>query len=44
MRYALRCTVCNGTFLSYEKYEEHIVKYHTDKLGLRMKPKIVRLD
>lgn len=44
MKYMLKCVVCNSTFPSFEKYEKHVVKTHTDRLGLRMKPKIVRVD
>lgn len=44
MKYALKCVLCNNTFPSFEKYEDHIVKNHKDRLDLRMKPKIVRID
>jgi len=44
MKYALKCTLCNDNFPSFEKYEKHIITVHGDRLDLRMKPEIIRVD
>jgi len=43
-KYALRCTLCNERFPSFEKYADHIVTAHKERLDLRMKPEIIRVD
>lgn len=44
MKYALKCTLCNSKFPSFEKYENHIITMHKDRLDLRMKPEIIKVD
>jgi len=44
MKYELKCVVCNSRFPSFEKYENHIITTHKDKLDLRMKPEIIKVD
>jgi hypothetical protein len=44
MKYALKCAICSNKFSSFEKYESHIIEAHKDRLDLRMKPEIVRVD
>ena len=43
-KYVLRCTLCDARFPSFEKYENHVITTHKDRLDLRMKPEIVKLD
>jgi hypothetical protein len=44
MKYALKCTLCNNKFPSFEKYENHVIVAHKDRLDLRMKPDIIKVD
>jgi hypothetical protein len=43
-KFVLRCVLCKSIFPSFERYEEHVVSNHRDRLDLRMKPEIVRAD
>lgn len=43
-KYALKCTLCSSIFPSFEKYENHIITAHKDRLDLRMRPEIIRAD
>jgi len=44
MKYALKCALCNNRFPSFQKYENHIIEAHKDRLDLRMKPEVIRVD
>ncbi|MFQ5969331.1 MAG: hypothetical protein ACE5J2_02395 [Nitrososphaerales archaeon] len=43
-KYALKCSICDRTFASFEKYENHVTTTHKDRLNLRMKPEIIKVD